>query len=85
MKSKELVSWTIIFAVADFLGAVSFYAGYQNQWLCPACAVVDGDYIHRVSRVILSTLIFGLLNAILFVIAGWTLWVLTRAVKKIAG
>jgi len=88
VKINENHWWTLFFVALGYFGAAVFYSylvgiNVQTQIACPVCPHIDslGTPLHKfVSRV--SAL--GTLNALLFVLVGWTVISLARFTKRIA-
>jgi hypothetical protein len=80
--------WTLFFVALGYFGAAVFYSylvgiNVQTQIACPVCPHIDslGTHLHKfVSRV----MTLGTLNALLFVLIGWTFISLARFTKRIA-
>jgi hypothetical protein len=80
--------WTLFFVALGYFGAAVFYSylvgiNLQIQTACPVCPHIDslGTHLHKfVSRV----MTLGTLNALLFILIGWTFTSLARFTKRIA-
>jgi hypothetical protein len=88
VKINENHWWTLFFVALGYFGAAVFYSylvgiNVQTQIACPVCPQIDslGTPLHKfVSRV----MTLGTLNALLFVLMGWTFISLARFTKRIA-